>query len=181
MVLIGVMFDSPAADIMDLRLQPRRSMRAYHHGDRIINFTHTVSFNRAITPTWGSCQSNFEFPGLAICDVGLRSRVALNSTRLRPRITNRVFPGSIPGKNLWHVGAARHNITPERPIAVAVLVVSENSKLIEGVKVISERLRPRRWFYIEHSDHRADGDVVAEQADAFDEFGVAEFLFHARE
>ena len=32
--------------------------------------------------------------------------------------------------------------------------------------------------HIEHSYHRADGDVVAEQADGFDKFCFAELLFH---
>ncbi len=47
--------------------------------------------------------------------------------------------------------------------------------------VALERLAARRRFDVEHSDHRADGDVVAEQADGFDELGVAKFFFHARE
>ena len=48
-------------------------------------------------------------------------------------------------------------------------------------KALSERLGPRRRADVEHADNRADGDVVTEQADAFDEFGGAEFRFHSAE
>ena len=105
---------------------------------------------------WGMCQSNLEFPGSRnFAKLGLRSRVALNFNDDCDReFTNRVFPCSMQARILWDVGAAT---------------------------IISERVRPRRWFYVEHADHRAYGDVVAEQADGFDKFGVAVFIFHARE
>jgi hypothetical protein len=47
------------------------------------------------------------------------------------------------------------------------------------LKGILKRFASHRRSDIEHSDYRADGDVVAEQADAFEEFGVAEFIFHS--
>ena len=42
-------------------------------------------------------------------------------------------------------------------------------------------LDPFRRFDLEHSNDRADGDVVAEQADGFDKLCAAEFALHPRE
>ena len=65
------------------------------------------------------------------------------------------------------------------PVAAAVGI---DADIIGWVpRTFSKCLGFRRRADVEHADHRADGDVVAEQADAFDEFGRAEFFFHSAE
>ena len=54
-------------------------------------------------------------------------------------------------------------------------------RMTRGALYQLERLSSFRRLDVEHADHRADGDVMAEQPDGFDEFCAAEFALHASE